>query len=216
MCHIESSRKSTRGERPLRVRIVINHLATTRKAQTSAISTGMKPTEPGLDTSQLDGLLDITYRVKKLQRLTEAEVRCADHSMPVQANVYKQRIVATSIKVAEYLGILFNWDENKVCFQERAQDCSRVEAKTIALEIIYAIAYRIQEMMKTVIFEADKALLGHRNPDIDPATISCALWIIYSSLNEWQKLSFNAAKALQGPPSLVSLTYHNFTWQVFS
>ncbi|KUJ12491.1 uncharacterized protein LY89DRAFT_208565 [Mollisia scopiformis] len=179
ICHIVSSEVASHHGWTAGVKVVIKHLATTRDAHSRAISSKLDFPEPGLDPSQLDSFLDIASRMKKLQSLNQAE-----------------DIIATAIKIADYLGILFNWDTNTMCFEQRHGGCSRAAAKTIVLETVYAMVHRVQDLMEKILVEVHKSLKGRRDLSHDPATISCALWIIYSSLNKFQKLSWDA-KTLQ-------------------
>jgi hypothetical protein len=121
--------------------------------------------------------------------------------------MYQQGIIGTATKIADYLGILFNWEENKVCSEQGDRNCSQVKAKTIVLETVYAIANRIQDLMKQLILKANASLMDRRASNLDPATISCALWIIYSSVNKWQKLG-SGAKSLQGLVRYLSSNLH--------
>lgn len=189
------------------VKLVINHLATTRNAQPLAIPSGFDFPEPGVDANQLDCFLDIAFHIKALQELNPNEVSCSRYLGEPQTDSYQQAIIEIAIKISEYLGILFNWDENAVCFQDNDLYHYGAEVKTIVLETVYAIAHRVQSLLKALSNEVDAALMNRCDPRMDPATISCALWMIYSSVNKWQKLSSNA-KSLK---SLVRRTHHTCT-----
>lgn len=68
--------------------------------------------------------------------------------------------------------------------------------KNIVLETMYAMAHRIQELMTSLLFAVRNSLTPDRKAEYDPVTVSCALWIVYSSLNKFQKLTWDA-KSLQ-------------------
>ncbi|KAF8858019.1 hypothetical protein BDZ45DRAFT_411047 [Acephala macrosclerotiorum] len=180
VCHMASSTAPSHHGWTTGVKVIIKHLATTRSAQSDAASAKVDFPEPGLDVCQLDEFIDLAPRMKKLENVGQ----------------YEQGIISATLKIADYLGILFNWNANTVSFQQGSCGCTRAEAKNIVLETAYAMAHRIQDLMKKMVFEVNKSVTNRQDPKHDPATISCALWIIYSSLNKFQKLAWDA-KSLQ-------------------
>lgn len=63
-------------------------------------------------------------------------------------------------------------------------------AKNLVLETAYAIAYRIQQLLKILCHEVNQSLLGKN--DSDPATISCALRIVYQAIDCFRKPAWSA------------------------
>jgi hypothetical protein len=107
-------------------------------------------------------------------------------------------IITTALRCSAYLAILFNWDKHTIF-------CGRMslfKSKNLVLETAYSIAYRIQDLIKLVEYEVHEAL---RNPGSisDPATISCALWILYRSIRSQHKVHWRASslKSLVFPHS---------------
>ncbi len=96
------------------------------------------------------------------------------------------------------MGILFNWDANMIRFdrttrnyhRQDPENASLVLAKNIVLETVYSFVYRVQDLMKMICYEVNRSFLHPLDLSQDPATISCALWIMYTSLNCFQKLTW--------------------------
>jgi hypothetical protein len=64
-------------------------------------------------------------------------------------------------------------------------------SKNLIPEMMYAIAFRIQELAMMLLRLVNEALYAkpYGSPrDYDPATILCALWIVYSSVKKFRKL----------------------------
>jgi hypothetical protein len=91
---------------------------------------------------------------------------------------------------------LFNWNQNSIYYEEGRRGASIPQAKNLVLETVFSIAYRVEELIKLLSFEVIKSLTEPENPNHDPGTISCALWIVYSSLNTFSELKWEA-KSLQ-------------------
>jgi hypothetical protein len=53
------------------------------------------------------------------------------------------------------------------------------------------MAYRVQQLFMILCHEVNQSLLG--NHVQDPATIACALRIVYQSIDRFKKLKWNAA-----------------------
>jgi hypothetical protein len=68
-------------------------------------------------------------------------------------------------------------------------------AKNLVLEIMHAISYRVRDLMQLLCCEIHK-LLVRPSASHDPATVSCVLWLIYSSISSFRQLPFDA-KALK-------------------
>jgi hypothetical protein len=117
--------------------------------------------------------------------------------------------IITTARCSAYLAILFNWDKHKIF-------CGKFylfKSKNLVLETVYSIAYRIQDLIKLVEYEVRESL---RTPESksDPATISCALWILYRSIRSQRKVHWRTSslESLVFPPSPILgslLTYRS-------
>ncbi len=74
ICHMASSDNIDPTLEKESVRVVINTLATTRKAATIAAKSHMKFPQPGLDGPQMDSFINISNRMSRLGSLTSTEV----------------------------------------------------------------------------------------------------------------------------------------------
>jgi len=64
-------------------------------------------------------------------------------------------------------------------------------SKNLILEMMYAIAFKIQELAMMLLRLVNEALYAKpigSPKDYDPATVLCALWIVYSSVKKFKKL----------------------------
>jgi hypothetical protein len=104
----------------------------------------------------------------------------------------KRDLILTSLRLSEYLGILFNWNLNRVLYQEDRGGYSVPQAKNIVLETVYSIGYRVDTLLKILLFEVNRSFKNIKEEDHDPGAILCALWIVYSSINEFKQLDWNA------------------------
>jgi hypothetical protein len=95
----------------------------------------------------------------------------------------------TALRCTDYIGILFNWNLNAVCFESID---SIPQAKNLVLETAYAIAYRIQQLLIILCHEVNQSLLGDYGQD--PATIACALRIVYQSIDRSRKLDWKVGR----------------------
>lgn len=153
------------------VPVVVKYLATTRTALALAESLNQPFPVPGLDNIQIDSFIDGSNRMHNLQELHQSE----------------QAIIITACRCSDYIGILFNWDLNTICFENIN---SIPQAKNLVLETVYAMAYRVQQLLMILCHEVNQSLLG--NYGQDPATISCALRIAYQSITCYRKLEWRA------------------------
>jgi len=126
----------------------------------------------------------------------------------------------TALRCSDYLGILFKWDSNAICFDDINDSfgfgVSRPnyvvpQAKNLVLETMYSIAYRIQQLLTILCYEITQN--STQNDNLDPAIISCALWIIYASLNCLKKLKWDA-RSLQN--LVIIVLSHLFFTLVFN
>ena len=116
----------------------------------------------------------------------------------------QKRVILTALRLSAYLAILFNWDKNTIY----TTDTGLLQSKNLVLETLYAIAYRVQHLIEEHC-RAVQTSLSSTNTTSDPATISCALWIVYKVLNGANKLQWKA-KSLQNlvRPNCISLFKH--------
>ena len=77
-----------------------------------------------------------------------------------------------------------------------------VDAKNLVLELTYSIAHRIQVLIKKLCHRAAKSL-NRLDESLDPGTICCGLWIVFSATHKFEKQNFKA-KSLK---SLVGTNY---------
>jgi hypothetical protein len=108
-------------------------------------------------------------------------------------------IITTALRCSAYLSILFNWDKHKIF----CGSTSLFKSKNLVLETAYSIAYRIQDLIKLVEYEVRESL-RHPKSTSDPATVSCALWILYRSIKSQRKVDWRAS-------SLQSLVFPYFS-----
>lgn len=103
------------------------------------------------------------------------------------------------MRLAYYFGILFNWTRNTILYD--AMDMDRyaweirgrglVLAKNLVLETLYSIVHRIGCLIRQLFRWVVQSLTQDTNAALDPATISCALSILYSSVNKFRKLDWS-------------------------
>ena len=199
-CHMGCSVWTQSGASKSSVPVVTRHLATTKKAKQSADLAKLTCPLPALNAEQMDSFIDIGNRMCDLECLQPLEVgsiRLVPIDPPALVLTNRQKnVIISALRCSDYLGILFNWDQNSICYQEGSRGASVSQAKNLVLETVFSFAYRVQELLKILSHEVIKSLTEPENPDHDPATISCALWIVYSSLNTFRKLKWDA-KSLQ-------------------
>lgn len=168
------------------VPVVIKHLATTRTALALAESLNQRFPLPGLDEIQMDGFIDVSNRMHDLRELHQSEVKPGYRICFAYLTSVQQAIIITALRCSDYIGILFNWDLNAICFEGIS---FTPQAKNLVLETAYAMAYRVQQLLMILCYEVNQSLLG--NYVQDPATIACALRIVYQSINYYQKLEWH-------------------------
>ena len=101
-------------------------------------------------------------------------------------------IILAALRCTDYLGILFNWNANSICFEEGRKTLSIPQAKNIVLETTYSFVHRIESLMLNLCHEVNKSFIEPKNLTHDPAIIPCALWILYSALNSLKRLQWDA------------------------
>ncbi|KAK0716221.1 hypothetical protein B0H67DRAFT_554571 [Lasiosphaeris hirsuta] len=104
-----------------------------------------------------------------------------------------QAIITTAWRCAYYLGLLYNWNAHRIHYEQYTplRGVNLPMSKNLILEIMYAIAFRIQELAMMLLRLVHEALYAkpYGSPrDYDSATILCALWIVYSSGKKFKKL----------------------------
>ena len=67
------------------------------------------------------------------------------------------------------------------------------QAKNLVLEVMYSISHRIRELLQRIWDEIRVYPVG-LHPWHDPATVSCVLWILYSSLASFRQLRWKEKK----------------------
>jgi hypothetical protein len=98
------------------------------------------------------------------------------------------------MRCSDYLGALFNWDANTISFQQGRQNrMSMSQAKNLVLEMIYSISHRVSELLQHLWNEI-RLYPVIIEPSHDPATVSCVLWILYSSLSSFMQLEWKKKK----------------------
>ncbi|KAI9774336.1 MAG: hypothetical protein M1840_004230 [Geoglossum simile] len=155
--------------------IAIKELATTRRAAQATQCSGDLLVCPALDGVQIDRFVDT--------QICTIPSKCLP---PIEKHV-----ILTALRLSAYIAILFNWDKNTIY----TTDTGLLQSKNLVLETLYAIAYRVQHLIEEH-FRAVQTSLSSTNTTSDPATISCALWIVYRVLNGANKLHWKA-KSLQ-------------------
>jgi hypothetical protein len=169
------------------VPVVVKHLATTRTALALAESLNQRFPLPGLDDIQMDGFIDVSNRMIDLQELHRNEVKPVYSICFAYLTSVLQAIIITTLRCSDYIGILSNWDLNAICFEGIG---SIPQAKNLVLETAYAMVYRVQQLLMILCHEVNQSLLG--NYVQNPATIACALRIVYQSIDRFKKLEWNA------------------------
>ena len=61
-------------------------------------------------------------------------------------------------------------------------------AKNLVLETLYSILHRVEQLLARLFYWADQTLKEPTLTKLDPATLSCALSILYSSVNKFRKM----------------------------
>jgi hypothetical protein len=98
-----------------------------------------------------------------------------DRPMTYYLTRQKRDLILTSLRLSEYLGILFNWNLNRVLYQEDRGGYSVPQAKNIVLETVYSIGYRVDTLLKILLFEVNRSFKNIKEEDHDPGAILCAL-----------------------------------------
>ncbi|KAH0545459.1 hypothetical protein FGG08_000460 [Glutinoglossum americanum] len=179
-CHFDNA-ASPGPYSPSSTPVIIKRLATTRAA--NATVTSEDPfVRPALDASQMDGFVDSQI-----------------YDIPVNSSSLADRgVIKVALRLAAYIAILFNWNQNTI-YTEYA---GLLPSKNLALETVYSIAYRVQELAKKLGDEVHSSL-NHADSTSDPAAISCSLWIVYRSLNNFKSIKWNA-KSLRNLQSFLN------------
>jgi len=137
----------------------------------------------------------------------------------------KVKILNCSLRAAYYFGILFNWTKNIVLYNEwemerhaQITESSGLElAKNLVLETLYSILHRIEQLLTQLFQWVDQTLTKSTSWKLDPATLSCALSILYSSVNKFRKMkssSIHVEELASPTATLVSPPMQYIKWLI--
>ncbi|KAF5251232.1 hypothetical protein FANTH_3667 [Fusarium anthophilum] len=153
--------------------IAVKRLATTR-AETEAQPNGI--VAPAMDAVQLDTFIDQRRPARETKGLADVD----------------RETLTIAWRCAYWLIVLLRWDSNEIYVNQAGHDAlPLVDAKNLVLELAYSIAHRIQVLIKKLCHRADRSLNG-LDKSLDPGTICCALWIVFSATRKFEKHNFRA------------------------
>ncbi|KAK4164741.1 hypothetical protein QBC43DRAFT_46420 [Cladorrhinum sp. PSN259] len=183
VCHLDEGKRFTPYS-PSSVTIAVTRLATTEQAR--VVSEGSL-VMPSLAASQLDIFTDARAPKQQIRSLPE----------------FDQSIITTAWRCAYYVGVLFNWSAHLVYFDRHFKlGISLAMSKNLILELMYAVACRIQELATMLLRVINGTLYTRSGVSMDgynPATVLCALRIIYSAVSKLRglKKSWNCGDLVQ-------------------
>ncbi|CAJ0549995.1 Ff.00g099250.m01.CDS01 [Fusarium sp. VM40] len=152
--------------------IAVKRLATT--AGTVAQLDGI--VVPTMDAVQLDTFIDQRRPVREIEGLADVD----------------RETITIAWRCAYWLAVLLNWDANEVYLIRAGRDAlSLVEAKNLVLELAYSVAHRIQVLIRKLCHRAIKSI-NRLDESLDPVTICCALWMVFSATHKFEKRNFQA------------------------
>ncbi|ETS78139.1 hypothetical protein PFICI_10201 [Pestalotiopsis fici W106-1] len=200
ICHISDGGVNPHSITDPAVPIPILELSTTSAARRK---TRGQSVAPALNARQLDRFIDTKAPPGIFSKLETSDVGFTiptQPSSPARADVLQTKILNCALRSAYYFGILFNWTSNIILYDPREMNkvargsCGNglQLAKNLVLETLYSIVHRIDCLVHQLFEWVGDSFKQHRNSPSDPATISCALWILYSSVNKFQKLDWNS------------------------
>ena len=179
------------------VTLCINRLATTTRAR---MISGEPLVLPALSEEQLNLFTDAQAPRAQILALPGGDVGAITSGiiriiMLTKLNI-QQSIITTAWRCVYYLGLLYNWNAHRVHYEQYMplRGVNLPMSKNLILEMMYAIAFRIQELAMMLLRLVNGTLYAkpYGSPrDCDPATILCALWIVYSSVKKFKKLREN-------------------------
>ncbi|KAH7184460.1 hypothetical protein BKA60DRAFT_284889 [Fusarium oxysporum] len=153
--------------------IAVKRLATT-SAETAAQPNGI--VAPAMDAVHLDTFIDQRRPARETKGLADVD----------------RETLTIAWRCAYWLTILLSWDSNEIYLNQAGRDAlPLVDAKNLVLELAYSIAHRIQVLIKKLCHRAAKSL-NRLDESLDPSTICCALWIVFSATHKFEKQNFRA------------------------
>ncbi|KAF5690202.1 hypothetical protein FDENT_4092 [Fusarium denticulatum] len=146
--------------------IAVKRLATTR-AETEAQPNGI--VVPAMDAVHLDTFIDQRRPARETKGLADVD----------------RETLTIAWRCAYWLTILLRWDSNEIYLSQAGRDAMPlVDAKNLVLELAYSIAHRVQVLIKKLCHRAAKSL-ARLDESLDPVTICCALWIVFSATHKF-------------------------------
>ncbi|KAF4955594.1 hypothetical protein FGADI_4429 [Fusarium gaditjirri] len=156
--------------------IAVKRLATT-KTETAAQPNGI--VAPAMDAVHLDTFIDQRRPARETKGLADVD----------------RETLTIAWRCAYWLTILLSWDSNEIYLSQVGRDAlPLVDAKNLVLELAYSVAHRIQVLIKKLCYRAAKSL-NHLDESLDPVTICCALWIVFSATHKFEKQDAKKPKA---------------------
>ncbi|KAF5720484.1 hypothetical protein FMUND_4306 [Fusarium mundagurra] len=153
--------------------IAVKRLATT-SAETAAQPNGI--VAPAMDAVHLDTFIDQRRPARETKGLADVD----------------RETLTIAWRCAYWLTILLRWDSNEIYLSQAGRDAiPLVDAKNLVLELAYSIAHRVQVLIKKLCHRAAKSL-DRLDESLDPVTICCALWIVFSATHKFEKQNFRA------------------------
>ncbi|KAF5672803.1 hypothetical protein FHETE_3637 [Fusarium heterosporum] len=153
--------------------IAINRLATT------AARAAAQPDDivaPAMDAVQLDTFIDQRRPAQATKDLADVD----------------RETLTIAWRCAYWLTILLNWDANDIYVTRSGRHAMPlVDAKNLVLELAYSVAHRIQVLIKKLCHRVVKSI-NLVDDSLDPVTLCCALWIVFSATHKFEKRNFNA------------------------
>lgn len=149
--------------------------------------------KPSLPSDQLDLFTDARAPEHQLRLLSDRD----------------QRIIITAWRCAYYLGVFFHWNTHLTYYNTSlGRGISLSMSKNLILELMYAVAYRVQELITMLLYLINETLYPqHRTSDspdnhlenYDPSTVLFALRIVYNSVKKFKGGEFkNATEEISG------------------
>lgn len=183
ICHIYNGH-SVHGFSASSTPIRLGKLATTRRAASLSYLSRQNLVYPALDKVQLDRFIDTqiceiihspvaTPKSIYLILALRYQLGNALHMQELSPRLYDAR------RILQYYSIGTN-----TIF------CGRInlfKSENLVLKTAYSIEYRIQDLIKLVEYEVGESLRTPKSMS-DPATVSCALWILYLSIRSHHKV----------------------------
>jgi hypothetical protein len=91
--------------------------------------------------------------------------------------------------------MLLNWDRNEIYLRRdiaaTPRSISLQAAKNLVLELTYAVAHRIQALIKELCYRTIKSI-SNTDGRHNPVAVCCALWIIFTATHKFEKHNFTS------------------------